>query len=37
MLLAAFFLLIGLITDVLHRVADPRLRVASSVQSGGAR
>lgn len=31
MLLAAFFLLIGLVTDILHRVTDPRMRTSLGV------
>lgn len=33
MLLAAFFLLIGLLTDIAHRVADPRLRDGAELVS----
>ncbi|MCI1902306.1 MAG: ABC transporter permease [Bifidobacteriaceae bacterium] len=36
MLLAAFFLLIGLVTDIAHRIADPRLRTASAVVDAGS-
>ena len=35
-LLCAFFLLIGLVVDLLHRALDPRLRNASVLEAGGA-
>ena len=33
-LLAAFFLLLGLVVDMTHRALDPRLKNASGVVSG---
>lgn len=36
MLLAAFFLLIGLLTDIAHRLADPRLRTAAGDRGAGS-
>ena len=35
-LLAAFFLLLGLVVDVVHRALDPRLKDAGLVSGGGA-
>ncbi|MCI1983532.1 MAG: ABC transporter permease [Bifidobacteriaceae bacterium] len=34
MLLAAFFLAVGLVTDIAHRIADPRLRAGASLEGG---